>query len=267
MNPFDIEPVPMQFTKGAKIFATFVLIFIGLCLLFSVLIGTGTHDSVADTTAEETIIPDTTTENVTTETTDSVTSEGIDVVVTVPNHGAQPPLEETTDTETSEPEETLPPVEEPQNYVVLDETEKLIFATLIRLECGGSPYETKCAVASVVINRMKMWNISLRDVVFAKNQFSPAYLIDKTTGKSHYNPDKDGIYAQCWQAVEEVCANGPTIASYVFYFRSGHYHNWSTVVNYAQIGPMYFSYAPKYTKVCPKCNERFTKTEYPEHIC
>ena len=160
------------------------------------------------------------------------------------------------------------------SYAQLDETEMLIFATLVAYECGGSSYETKLAVASVIINRMKIWNLSLRDVVYAKNQFSPASLINKRTGANYYwhngkrctkNMSRGGPYEQCWQAVEEVCANGPTIPTYVIYFRSGHYHNWSTVVNYAKIGPMYFSYAPKYTKICLHCGERFTKTEFSVH--
>jgi hypothetical protein len=129
-------------------------------------------------------------------------------------------------------------------YISLTESEKLILATLIRLECGGSSYETKAAVASVVINRMTKWKCNLRSIVFAKNQFSPARLIDKETGKSYYNPPKTGVYGECWTAMEAVLMNGPTLPEYVLYFRSGHYHTWT--IPYAKIGPMYFSYVKKY---------------------
>lgn len=270
MNPYDLEPTPMHFNKGARIFAAVMLVFLSLCFL-APLLSKGVKDDDCSTTVEETTCPETTFDSDAvdttvpeeTDTTDGLVSdtESDSSETTIPDTT----IPETTLPDTTVPEETLPPVEEAQDYVILDETEKLIFATIIRLECGGSSYETKRAVASVVVNRMKMWNMSLRDVVFAKNQFSPAYLINKKTGKSNYNPSKEGTYAECWTAVEDVCKHGPTIPSYVFYFRSGHYHNWSTLVNYAKIGPLYFSYAPKYTKVCPHCDERFTTTEYKEH--
>lgn len=126
----------------------------------------------------------------------------------------------------------------------LTEEEKLIFATLLRLECGGSSYETKLAVASVIINRMNYWKADLRSIVFAQNQFSPARLIDRETGKSYYNPSKTGAYADCWKAMEEVLQNGPSIPYYVMYFRTKYYHSWTTP--YAKIGSMYFSYSHKY---------------------
>ena len=121
---------------------------------------------------------------------------------------------------------------------------------------------------------MKMWNMSVRDVIYATNQFSPAQLINKETGENYYwrngkkcakDMTRGGSYEECWLAVEEVCKNGPSIPTYVFYFRSGHYHDWSTLEKYAKIGPLYFSYAPKYTKICSICGERFTKTEFKDH--
>lgn len=265
MNPYDLEPTPMHFTKGARIFAAVMLVFLSICFL-APLLSKGVDNNDTSTTVEETTCPETTFDSESVDTTVPEETDTTDSLVpdteTDPSETTVP---DTTIPDTTVPEETLPPVEEAEDYVVLDETEKLIFATLIRLECGGSPYETKKAVASVVVNRMKMWGISLRDVVFSKNQFSPAYLINQDDGSSKYNPSKEGIYAECWIAMEDVIKHGPSIPSYVFYFRSGHYHNWSTLVNYAQIGPLYFSYAPKYTKVCPQCEERFTTTEYKEH--
>ena len=128
--------------------------------------------------------------------------------------------------------------------IMLTKSEQLILATLIRLECGGSSFETKCAVASVVINRMKMWNLTLRGVVFQPNVFSPARLIDKETGRSYYNPSREGAYSECWKAVGYVCENGSTLPYYVIYFRAGYYHKWCTP--YAKIGSLYFSYSSKY---------------------
>lgn len=251
MNSHDLEPTPMQFTKGARIFAAVMLVFLSICFL-APLLSKSVDNNDTSTTVEETTCPETTFDSV-----DTTVSEETDTSDSL--------VPETTIPDTTSPEESLPPVEEVQDYVVLDETEKLIFATLIRLECGGSSYETKQAVASVVVNRMKMWNMSLRDVVFAKDQFTPSYLINQDDGISKYNPSREGVYAECWAAMEEVCKQGPTIPSYVFYFRSEHYPDLDTLVDYAKIGSLYFSYSPEYTRVCPQCEERFTTTEYEEH--
>ena len=186
------------------------------------------------TTTETSADTDTTTVETTTQPEEETTT--LEETTTVPET-TEPPEETTV------PEETEPPIYEQLYY--FDETEKLIFATILRLECGGSSYETKMAVASVILNRMNYWALDLRQVVFAKNQFSPAHLINRETGYSKYNPSKDGIYKECWQVVEDICREGPSLPYYVMYFRAGHYHTWTTP--YAKIGSLYFSYVPKYT--------------------
>lgn len=250
MNP---KQRPIRASLGARLFAGTMVAFVSLCTIGPFL--TLNHKSAKEVSAEESRPEETTTliEVVVPETTEPEFS--IDVSAPLPELNA-PPLHTTP----SKPEK---PDNSPAPYVTLTESEQLILATLIRLEAGGSPYETKLAVASVVVNRMKMWGLSLRGVVFAKNVFSPAHLIDKETGKSRYNPPKEGAYAPCWQAMEEVCQNGPSIPSYVIYFRAGHHHTWATP--YAKIGSMYFSYATKYTSVCKYCKEIFAKYEIKAH--
>ena len=285
MNPFDIEQEPMHFNKKFVIgllacFLIFVLILFGASFGSN-----GTEEpvetsiSMETTTVESTTVPETYEQ-----TSEEITDCVIELpVATIPGYSspADTTTIETTEADTYVPEitvteETAASVDEIVDYVVLDETEKLIFATLVAYECGGgiSSYETKLAVASVVVNRMKMWDDSLRDVIFATNQFSPAQLINKKTGANYYwsngkkctkNMERGGPYEECWLAVEEVCANGPSIPTYVIYFRSGHYHSWDTLVSYAKIGGLYFSYAPSQTKVCSNCTERFTKTEFKTH--
>ena len=51
----------------------------------------------------------------------------------------------------------------------LTKEEKLILATIIRLECGGSSFECQLAVGSVVLNRMAYFNQSLRDVIISQH--------------------------------------------------------------------------------------------------
>lgn len=124
-------------------------------------------------------------------------------------------------------------------YIHLSESEITIFASLIFFEGGAESVESQRAIASVVINRMKMDNLSLRQVVFAKNQFEPAYLI----GNKHID---DKYMKKSKKIVQYVCKNGPTIPPYVTYFRADYYHNWSGMVPYKKIDQTYFSYEQSY---------------------
>ena len=242
MNPYDIEQTPMHFNKIMSIFA---------CIVVVLLIAGGAYlynheqdkiSSTTETTESEVVITmppptsDTTSEEDTTVHEDTTSEE----ITTTP---------EITTPEIIIPEVTTPEIMVPApptsgTYLTLTESERLILATLIRLECGGSSYETQMAVASVVVNRMNLWGLSLRQAVFQKNVFSPARHINQETGYSKYNPPKTGTYAQCWKVVDDICANGPTLPYYVIYFRARHYHTWCTP--YAKIGSLYFSYAEKY---------------------
>lgn len=49
-----------------------------------------------------------------------------------------------------------------------------LLARLIKREVGGKSYRCQLAVGSVVMNRVKRSKISVREVIFAKNQFSTA---------------------------------------------------------------------------------------------
>lgn len=121
------------------------------------------------------------------------------------------------------------------NYIMLSTAERKIFATLIKLEAGGTSIECQRDVASVVVNRMNYYGISLRDVIFAKNQFTPAVLIDYDSGDSEYSPSDEQF-----KVVDYVCTVSRTLPDYVLYFRSEHYHSWATP--YKEIDGMYFSY-------------------------
>lgn len=121
--------------------------------------------------------------------------------------------------------------EELNTYIDLSEDEIYELATLVYLESGIEPYECQLAVASVVVNRMTTTGQSLQEVIYAKNQFSPAYLIESS------EPNESTL-----SAVKEVVQNGPTIPEYVTFFRADYYHNWSDlIVPYCVYGNTYFS--------------------------
>lgn len=115
--------------------------------------------------------------------------------------------------------------------VILSDVEIRDLATLVFLESGNEPYECQLAVASVIINRMVNDGLSLYDVMYAPNQFSPASIISSSS------PSESTL-----SAVYEVLQSGTTIPNYVTFFRASYYHNWSSyIVPYCVYGNTYFS--------------------------
>lgn len=143
------------------------------------------------------------------------------------------PVQDTTSEPDVSVESQDSAIEEASNNTYIDFTEDEIYelATLVYLESGIEPYECQLAVASVVVNRMTTTGQSLQEVIYAKNQFSPAYLIESS------EPNESTL-----SAVREVVQNGPTIPEYVTFFRADYYHNWSDlIVPYCVYGNTYFS--------------------------
>ena len=130
----------------------------------------------------------------------------------------------------SQIEEIEPEVVEPEPYLEMTEDDVYELATLVYLESGTESYECQKAIASVVIHRMQN-DLTLQEVIYAKNQFSPAYLIAESC-------PSDSTLA----AVKDVLQNGPCIPNYVTFFRADYYHNWSElIVPYCVIDHTYFS--------------------------
>lgn len=118
---------------------------------------------------------------------------------------------------------------EPKNYVDLTDDEIYELATLVFLEAGGESFECQCAVASVVVNRMTESGEGLDEVIYKKNQFTPAYLISSSS------PSDSTL-----EATLKVIQYGPTIPEYVTYFRADYFFDW--VTPYINIDHTYFSY-------------------------
>lgn len=80
-----------------------------------------------------------------------------------------------------------------KKYETLAKEEKdniYLLAQLIYAEFGGGCYEGQVAVGNVVMNRVKTTKTSISEVIFAKNQFSPA-----KDGVIHNVPSKESVYA------------------------------------------------------------------------
>lgn len=113
--------------------------------------------------------------------------------------------------------------------VLTDEDIDLI-ARCVYAEAGGQSSATREAVTCVILNRVlskEKYPDNVHDVLYAKNQF---VIADK------YNDDvmRDvkiaiNYYGTCYSILPED----------VYYFRSGHYHNFAK--DYKKIGDLYFS--------------------------
>lgn len=121
-------------------------------------------------------------------------------------------------------------------YINLTYDEKYLLAALLFHEGGSEVEEAQYAIVSVVINRMTTRGISLYDVVYETNQFSPAPLLTSTV------PDASHL-----EVVEYICQHGPTIPEYVTFFRADRYFSPEEmyVLDYDNYGQTYFSYDPR----------------------
>ena len=174
-----------------------------------------TIDTVVETSADPTHI-------VETEISETLKADDIDDHQTTESEVEEPEIEMVESTETA-----------PTAYCVMTDEEVRDFAALLWLEARGEPEEVKYAVASVILNRVTLYDMSLHDVIYTPNQFSPADYVAYT------DPTEDEI-----RIVNDVLQTGPTIPEYVCYFRAGYYHSWSGMNNYGFFGGnTYFSYS------------------------
>lgn len=115
-------------------------------------------------------------------------------------------------------------------YLTPNEINEL--ATLVYLEGGAESRYTKECIASVVLNRMYVYDQTLEEVIYAPNQFEPAALIDQ------YKPTEE-----CIDIVVKLLDSRCTVPVQVLYFRAGEYHDWSSnVVPFVKLDNTYFSY-------------------------
>lgn len=125
---------------------------------------------------------------------------------------------------------------EPTYVYSISSEEREMLARLVYLEANIESLECQKAVVSVVINRWQngYWGDTLEDVVYAPNQFSPAYLIPNTT------PTNTN-----YEAVDYVLKNGCTIPEHVLYFRANYHFNWDGYIPYQKMDDTCFGYLQK----------------------
>lgn len=125
-------------------------------------------------------------------------------------------------------------------FVVTDE-ERYLLAALVFCEANTESAECQRAVVSVVFNRLACgkWGHTLKEVIFYPNAFTPA-----SNGKI-FKVEPNSVN---YDAVDYVLKNGPTMPTYVRYFRTDHHFNWKGYVGYAVVGSTYFGYFEDWEK-------------------
>ena len=148
------------------------------------------------------------------------------------------PTESQKPTTPTVPETTVP---EKQMYYSITAEERLLIAQLVYREANTESLECQKAVVSVIFNRLACgkWGKTINDVIYYKNAFTPA-----TMGLLEgVNPTETNF-----AAVDYVLENGPTLPTYVRYFRADYHHTWSGYEGYTAIDHTYFGYFTDWQK-------------------
>ena len=158
--------------------------------------------------------------------------------------------EEPKDTST-ESDNSTPTTEESSTttYYSITAEERDMLATLCYLEASICSEECQRAVVSVIFNRLESgkWRkdvnkdgqITLYDIVYYPNAFSPSDLIESYKNKTTQ---------ECYDAVDYVVTNGPTVPTQVRYFRTSYHFKWDGYVGYCNMDNVYFGYLTDWQK-------------------
>lgn len=155
------------------------------------------------------------------------TNESMDFAV----QQAPPPTPIYIEEQPPKPEPEPAAYQEIADVITDDEIEML--ARLLFLEAGNQSVEGQRAVIEVVFNRLLSDEFpnTLNDVVYAKNQFSPAHLIPSTT------PTEEQ-----YEVIQIVLTDTDTILDRgVVFFSRGQYNDYL----FDKIGDHYFCYSTK----------------------
>ena len=128
------------------------------------------------------------------------------------------------------------------NYYQITSDERELLAKIVTCESSICSLECQKDVCSVIFNRLDSgkWGDSLEEVIYYPNAFSPTIdgSLDRCT-----TPCKSA-----YEAVDYVIKYGPTVPTYVRYFRASYDFNWDGYQNYKVIDNVYFGYFTDWTK-------------------
>lgn len=155
---------------------------------------------------------------------------------TAPTTSSTPSTTVHTSSNTTPTTSTVPETTAPKTmYYSVTEEERLLIAQLVYREANTESLECQKAIVSVLFNRLACgkWGDTIEEVIYYKNAFTPAtagLLEGVTPTKTNY------------EAVDFVLENGPTLPTYVRYFRANYHHSWEGYEGYSVIDHTYFGY-------------------------
>lgn len=114
----------------------------------------------------------------------------------------------------------------------LTDDDRLLIAKVVQAEAGTEPFVGKVAVASTILNRAEMREMSIHDVVYEKNQYA--------------SPWVGTIENEVMDAVDFAYENRDLFPRNMFFFRTNHFHRLAFTDDYCQIGAHYFSTDNRY---------------------
>lgn len=119
-------------------------------------------------------------------------------------------------------------IAEEENDVITVPSDKYNRGLLVRVvmsEAGNEPFIGKVAVATTVLNRADLWDMTVDEVVFSPNQYYIGY--------------NGAPNDECFKAVDFALEHRDIFPADMVYFRNAHYHTFGTP--FAKIGAHYFS--------------------------
>lgn len=115
----------------------------------------------------------------------------------------------------------------------ITDSDRELIAKLLYHEARGESLECQKAVVSVIINRLNSgkWGKTIKDVIYAKNQFEPVSrdLVERTKPLENQ-----------YKAIDYVLENGVTVPEWVQYFRADYHFDWTGYSQYCQLSHTYF---------------------------
>lgn len=120
--------------------------------------------------------------------------------------------------------------EEEMDYLWSDD--RLLIAKVVQAEAGTEPFVGQVAVASTILNRAELREMSIEDVVYEENQYAKPWV--------------GTIDNQVMDAVDFAIENRDLFPKSMFFFRTHHFHRMAFADDYCQIGHHYFSTDNRY---------------------
>ena len=120
-----------------------------------------------------------------------------------------------------------------ENVLKINDSDRELIAQLLYHEARGESLECQKAVVSVIINRLNSgkWGSTIKDVIYAKNQFEPISrgVVERTKPLENQ-----------YRAIDYVLENGVTVPEWVQYFRANYHFDWAGYTKYCQLSHTYF---------------------------